>query len=642
MTKDSRDVTTPRMIKPISPANPATARRPLRTAAVITSGFWGDRQRVNAAASIPAGWHWLEKSGALPNFLAVGAGASDLFIGEVNQDAEAYKWVEAASYEVARADEPELRRQLDVAVAAIVAAQAPDGYLHTWHQLNPGEPRFSGLREGGPDETYTAGHLLHAAIAYHRATGDRRLIDAALKLAACVKDQLFDPDLTMVTGHPGLEMGLVELYRETSESWLLELAAHLVNVRGHGVLGSHRFGSSHYQDYLPIRELPVLAGHAVAGLYLMCGATDVAVETGDDDLLASLCRIWDATVATRAYITGGLGSRPKAEDFGDDYELPSESSYCETCAAVAMVMWSWRMLVATGEKKYSDTIERTLHNGVLVGVSLEGTHFRYDNPLQVSGGHRTPAERARGERSEWFELACCPPNVMRLIASLGHYLANTSGSTLFIEHYASSEIDWDDSTVVMDSNSPWEASTTISYRGEDRAGTIAFRVPGWARSPLVDGAAATAVDGYVRVSRDWTDGDVVVIEFDQSPRFMVANPRVDDLRGAAVIEDGPLVYAIEEVDNPFALDDVRLSGDGSDFRAVWNDSLGVRSLTGTAGLQDPAPWGPELYRPLKDTTNDVRPVLPISLTAIPYFAWGNRGACAMRTWVPLASTGTRP
>lgn len=611
---------------------------PLSPGACIQGGFWAHRQAQNADVSLVEAWPWLELSGALPNFRAVAAGGVG-HRGEANQDAEVYKWVEAASYEVARTGSQDLRSLLDEAVQAIAGAQREDGYLHTWYLLTPGTVRFSGLRTGGPDETYTAGHLLSAAVAHHRATGEHTLLNTARMLALCLDTELFTPQPTAVTGHPGLEAALVELYRETGDVHDLRLAKHLIDARGHGQLGTHRFGSSHYQDDVPVRDALALTGHAVAGLYLMTGATDVAVEAKDTELLAASERLWDSVAQERSFITAGIGSRPKNEDLGNEYELSPDSAYCETCAAVGMVMWSWRLLLATGRSKYADMIERVLFNSLLVGVSLDGMTFRYDNPLQVRGGLHTRAEERALSRTPWFDLACCPPNLMRLVASLGHYAASMgSDDSLRIHQYFDGVIPWSDAAEVeVRTSYPWAGRVVLTYRGAQMVGAVEVRVPAWSRNTRVE-VAGQPVDGvsrgtYLRLDRHWQNGDSIVVDLDIEPRLVRAHPRVDAVRGCVVIERGPLVYCIEQVDNPAPIDDLRVGSGLTGLTQHHDDNLGVTTLTFDTRRVDLAGWTNVLYSDVRDLATAATE--SAIATAIPYFAWGNRGTGPMRVWIPV-------
>jgi DUF1680 family protein len=616
------------VLRPIAPRRSVPAT-PLTVPAQIDGGFWADRQRINSNESIREGWVWLERSGSFVNFATVARGGGG-FLGEANQDAETYKWVEAAAFEVARnPDDSELRGWLDQAVDVILTAQEPSGYLHTWHQLHPDAAHFDGIDHGGPDETYTGGHFLHAAVAHARSTGETRMTDAALRLARHLEAEYFSADSVAVSGHPGIEMALVELYRQTGEPDILDLADCIVRRRGHGWLGGHRFGSSHYQDYAPIEELPVLTGHAVAGLYLMSGATDVAIETGDSDLLAALESIWERTVERRMHITGGIGSRGKNEDVGDDYELNPDSAYCETCASIALVMWSWRLLVATGRMRYADVMERALLNGVLVGVGRDGRTFRYDNPLQVRDGHRTPAEISAATRAEWFELACCPPNLMRLIASIGHYVATVDGEALTLLHFMDGIVPWGDGFLDVSTQYPWSGEIEITYRGPARERTLRVRRPSWAAAVTLDGAEP-AVD-TLDLRRRWSDGDTVTVVIEFAPRWTVAHPGVDALRGAVALENGPIVYCVEQVDTIEQVDRLRVDPPSADL-CPSSDERGFVTLSGTALVE--IDWESPLYRPWSPGGVGRSP-RTAPFTAVPYMDWGNRGAGAMRVWLPL-------
>lgn len=629
---------------PVAPSPGALGSlQTLDAAARITGGFWSTRQAINGSVSLRLAQRHLEGSGALPNLRRLATGARGGHQGEMNQDAEVYKWLEAASYEVARTDDTGLRADLDAVVGTIVAAQDPDGYLHSWHQLQGRHDAFrEGLRTGGPDETYVAGHLFHAAVAHHRATGDHRLVDVAERLADRVGQGLGAIGPGAVSGHPGIEMGLVELYRLTGAERHLALAVRLVADRGHGWLGDHRFGSSHYQDYLPLREMPTLTGHVVAALYLACGATDVAVETHDDVLLSVIERQWQAVMGHKAYLTGGLGSRHRNEDLGDDFELPPDRAYAETCASVASIMWSWRLLLATGRPRYADAIERTLFNGLLVGVSLAGDAFFYGNTLQVRSGHRTPADVRALRRSDWFWLACCPPNLMRLLASLGHYVATGDASGVQVHQLADGHIDWPESSARLEvrTDYPWGGRVALRHSGEPALGrTLSVRVPAWATGARVwmgDLPSDVSPGAYATIVRDWRDGDQVILDLPLAGRYTVAHPRVDAVRGCVAVERGPLVYCAEQQDQTADLDDLAVDPSAPPADATADPVLGVVPLHVTAAMRDPGAWVGHIYRPLQEAASD-RPGrrARTRLRLIPYFAWGNRYPGQMRVWLPV-------
>ena len=378
--------------------------------------------------SIPAGWNRLHEAGNFHN-LELAAGRSTG--GYVNDlpflDSDVYKWLEAVAW--AFADPAldsslavRLRQQLGETERLLRDAQQPDGYLDSHFQVRyPGE-RFVQLQWG--HELYCAGHLIQAAVALHRTTGDPGLLEVARRVADLVVDAFgTEPGkVDGVCGHPEIETALVELYRETGAEPYLERARYFVDRRGHGLLGDGRFGRHYWQDHVPVRDAASVEGHAVRQLYLLAGVADVYVETGDASLLQALERLWAEMVASKTYLTGGIGAHHSDEAFGDPYELPNERSYCETCAAISSIMFSWRMLMITGEAKYADLVERTLYNGFLAGLSLDGQRYIYANPLQVREGHMARGDDHDYQRVDWFHCACCPPNVMRTLASLEHYV----------------------------------------------------------------------------------------------------------------------------------------------------------------------------------------------------------------------------
>src|SRR5215217_1836492 len=357
---------------PVRPvAADMTRLRPLTTGQ-ITGGLWADRRRVNRNVSVPGGWDRLQDQ-----------------LAETEQ--------------------------------LLRASQQPDGYLNSYFQVRfPGE-RFVQLQWG--HELYCAGHLIQAAVALHRTAGHSGLLEVARRSADLIVDAVgAEPgQIDGICGHPEIESALVELYRETGDERYLNQASYFIDRRGHGLLGDGHFGRHYWQDHLPLRDVPSAEGHAVRQLYLLAGAADLYLETGDDTLLVALKRIWAEMVATKTYLTGGIGAHHKDESFGEPYELPNERSYCETCAAISLIMLSWRMLMITGEAKYADLIERTLYNGFLAGVSLDGQRYIYANPLQVREGHVDRGVDGDYQRVTWFRCACCPPNVMRTLASLEHY-----------------------------------------------------------------------------------------------------------------------------------------------------------------------------------------------------------------------------
>jgi DUF1680 family protein len=427
MAQSAATATTVAAVVPTAGAT--AALRPIGATDVrLTGGFWAERARINREATIPAGFEQLQAAGTLQNFRLAAQSARDGYraLGIMFDkpfpflDSDVYKWLEGAGWELGRAPDARIRAMADEAIGLVEAAQRPDGYLNTFVQvLTPGN-EYRDLQWG--HELYCIGHLVQAAVSWHRALGDDRLLLVAERACASVERELGPAGREGIDGHPEIEMALVELFRVTGERRWLEPATSFIDRRGRGWLGEGRFGRAYWQDHLPVREAPAAVGHAVRQMYLDSGAVDVAVETGDDALLDAVHRRWRDMVATKTYLTGALGSRHKDEAFGDPFELPPDRAYAETCAAIASTMLAWRLLLATGDPACADLIERTVYNAVLPSLSTEGTAFFYVNPLQRRT-HRTWTAAGEGERAPWYACACCPPNLMRLVGSWHQMLA---------------------------------------------------------------------------------------------------------------------------------------------------------------------------------------------------------------------------
>lgn len=425
--------------------------------------------------------------------LAAGRAAGDYVNDLPFLDSDVYKWLEAVAWAFADpalhsslADR--LRQRLDETERLLRDAQQPDGYLDSHFQVRfPGE-RFVQLQWG--HELYCAGHLIQAAVALHRTIDDADLLEVARRVADLVVNTFgTEPGkVDGVCGHPKIETALVELYRETGAEPYLAQARYFVDRRGHGVLGDGRFGRHYWQDHAPVRDAASVEGHAVRQLYLLAGVADVYAETGDASLLQALKRLWAEMVASKTYLTGGIGAHHSDEAFGDPYELPNERSYCETCAAISSIMFSWRMLMITGEAKYADLVERTLYNGFLAGLSLDGRRYIYSNPLQVREGHVARGDDHDYQRVEWFHCACCPPNVMRTLASLEHYVVLGSDTRAVLHQYLSGRytagVAGGEVWMEVTTDYPWDGTVTIRL-AEAPAGRweLALRVPHWVEQP---------------------------------------------------------------------------------------------------------------------------------------------------------------
>ena len=629
----------------------------------ITGGFWADRLRINRERTIPHGFGELQRAGNLNNLrLAAGAVGRYRSLGQAIGlefpflDTDVYKWLEAVGWELGRAPDPVLAAAADEAIALVQAAQRPDGYLNSFVQVVAPGREYQDLAWG--HELYCVGHLIQAAVAWQRALGDERLLAVAVRAADLVDRVLGAQGREGVDGHPEIEMALVELYRATAERRYLELAARMIDARGHGLLGRGRFGPAYWQDHAPVAEATSVAGHAVRQLYLDCGAVDVATELGDAALLAAVHGRWREMVATRTYLTGGVGSHHLDEAFGDPFELPPDRAYAETCGAIASVMLAWRLLLATGDPECADVIERAIYNGVLSGVSLEGTSFFYDNPLQRRTV-RAAAATGHGERSSWFPCACCPPNLMRLLGSLEQYLATTDDAGIRVHQFATAEIGAEMAggavRFAMRTEYPWDGRVVVEMiETPETPWALALRVPAWAQGSTIrlgDGEgkgerrALEAGAYWSSGPREWNAGDTVTLELELRPRVTTPDPRIDAVRGCVALERGPLVYAIESVDLPdgVALEEIRLEPGvrpspvprpdidggmlGLDLPAVRRRFAGSDRPNGEPGQVD------GVVEDAGDGAGDTA----VALRAIPYFAWANRSVEAMRVWIPLRS-----
>ena len=475
-------------IAAVVPSRGASRLRPIDAAGIrVTGGFWGERLASNRTRTIPHGLEQLEASGALGNFRHAARG-SGRYVGGLDDagltfpflDSDVYKWLEAAGWELGRAPDPTLADGAGSVIALIEAAQRADGYLNTFVQLSGHEP-YQDLQWG--HELYCIGHLLQAAVAWQRALGDERLMTVAVRAVGHIDAALGEGQREGIGGHPEIEMALVEAYRTTGRDELLALARLFVERRGHGLLGDGRLGRRYWQDHEPVRVAPTVAGHSVRQMYLECGVVDVAVETADDELLAAVLRRWEDMWATRTYLTGALGSRHRDEAFGDPFELPPDRAYAETCAAIGSVMLAWRLLLATGEERFADAIERTLYNAVLSGLSLDGSAFFYTNPLQLRD-RSVVTGTASARRQSWYPCACCPPNLMRTLSTFEQRLATTDDHGIQLHQLASGD----------HRHRAWGSARPVAGRDSDAlAGFAPGRGGGGAVDALVARGPGTAV-----------------------------------------------------------------------------------------------------------------------------------------------------
>ncbi|SEB59968.1 hypothetical protein SAMN04489806_1240 [Paramicrobacterium humi] len=625
-----------RIATPVAPSTGAL--RPLALTDVrIDGGFWGGMQELNARAIIDNCEAWMERVGWIGNFDAAVEGRLPADrTGREFADSDVYKLLEAMAWEIGRAGSENLDARFRAIVARIAPVQEADGYLNT-HFGRPGQaPRYSDLEWG--HELYCYGHLLQAAVARGRTRGDDEFVELARRAADHVCEVFGPEGILRVGGHPEIELGLVEFGRYTGQRRYIDQAALFVERRGHGTLADIEFGRSYFQDDVPVRDTTVFAGHAVRALYLAAGAVDVAVETGDTGLADAVEAAYARTVARRTYLTGGMGSHHEGESFGVDFELPSDRAYSETCAGIASVMLSHRLLLQTGDSRYGDLIERTLYNVVATSPAADGCSFYYTNTLhqRVPGTvppNDTPSPRASSSlRAPWFEVSCCPTNVARTLASLGAYVATTSDDGVQLHQYVNGSLDAhiDAGTVRLrlDTDYPVHGSIRVEIlESPDAEWALSLRVPAWAEgATLAVGAdAATAVEtGTVTVRRAFAAGDVVQLELPMAARWTEPDPRIDALRGQRAVERGPLVMCLESIDAPELdnVDEARVTGTLRDIEGAV--SVGLRRLATRDG-----DWP---YSTTAETRLGDEELVPL----VPYNTWANRGPSTMRVWLPRA------
>jgi DUF1680 family protein len=579
----------------------------------------------------------MERLGWVGNFRAATEGRlPNDRSGVVFTDSDVYKMMEAAAWEVGRSGSPDADRRFSELTTVIAPVQEEDGYLNTVFG-RPGQPdRYSDLEWG--HELYCYGHMLQAAVARARTGHTDEFVEVARRVADHVCHTFGDGGIERVGGHPEIELGLVEMARLTGEERYLNQAKLFIDRRGHQTLADIHWGRSYFQDDVPVRDQVAFTGHAVRALYLAAAAVDVAVETGDEDLLEAIIHQWEQTVARRTYLTGGMGSHHDGEKFGEDFVLPPDRAYSETCAGIASVMLSWRLLLATGETRFADLAERTLLNVVATSPSPDGRAFFYANPLhqRVPGVVPSPdfvSNRAASSlREPWFAVSCCPTNVARTFASLAGYLATTDDSGLQIHQYADSRISTmfgDGRRVGVEVSTAYPDDGAISIRVTETDGSpwaLTLRIPHWSSESwlTVNGERTKAGPGPATVDRSFSVDDVIRLDLDMTPRWTWPDPRIDSVRGCVAVERGPLVLCVESVDLPHeqSVDLLRVDP-GSDLE----ESDGVVTAGGSLLSFADQPW-PSV--PVLTGRSEV--TIPLT----PYHDWANRGPSTMRVWMPVA------
>ena len=610
------------------------------TAVCFTDRFWLPRLETNRQVTIPYDFEKCEETGRIDNFAKAAGLMEGPHEGIFFNDSDVFKVVEGAAYSLSLHPDPELEGYLDDLIKKIAGAQENDGYLYTARTIDPeavdseqeGLERWSNLRVS--HELYNVGHLYEAAVAYHQATGKRTLLDVALRNAELI-DSVFGPDkIRDVPGHQEIEIGLVKLYRMTGERRYLELAKFFLDQRGQpdrGNLQTNFDLPGYMQDHRPVTEQREAVGHAVRAAYMYSGMADVAALTGDEAYIAALDTLWQNVVSRRMYITGGIGSRHHGEAFGEDFELPNAKAYAETCAAIANAMWNHRMFLLHGDGKYLDVLERTLYNGFLSGVSLQGNTFFYANPLSSDGAWAFNV-RVGAVRSPWFDCSCCPTNVVRLLPSLPGYTYAHQDDRLFVNLYIGGNATIPlarEVKLTQETNYPWSGAVKLTIDpSEPTEFALHLRIPGWARNEPVpsdlyryldrpdapvtlrvngEPVAVESNQGFAVVRRNWRSGDTVELDLPLPIRRVMSHENIEDNRGRVAVERGPLVYCAEGIDNGGAALDLALPDDAP---------LVVERDEGLLG--------------------GMTKICSDGVTLIPYYAWSHRGAGEMNVWLARA------
>lgn len=576
----------------------------------IDDDFWNPRLKAHASQTLQVCIAQMQDSTKrISNFEKAAGLKKGKHEGIYFDDSDVYKAMEGIAYSLINNPNKEYEDLLDKWIGLIAKSQRPDGYLNTFYTLNGLDQRWTNMEK---HEMYCGGHMIEAAVAHYQATGKKTFLDVAEKFADHL-DNTFGPGKRhWVPGHEEIELALVKLYHATGEKRYLNLARWLLEERGHGygkggIWSNPKAGPAYCQDDVPVSEITDIKGHAVRAMYLFAGMADVAAEENIPEYVEALKRVWEDVVYRNMYVTGGIGSSRHNEGFTEDYDLPNKTAYCETCASVGMVFWNNRMNLLTGDAKYADVLERSLYNGVLSGISLEGDLFFYVNPLESDGDHH---------RQRWFGCACCPSNVSRFIPSIGSYVYSKNDRELFVNLYLgnTAELEMGQTKIKLQQTTdyPWAGKIGLDINPSSPVSfDLKMRIPGWCKSfrASVNDEMLPAVDtdGYLKIQREWRRGDKVTLWLDMPAELVAADPRVKENTGKGAVQRGPLVYCLEQADNG-SLDEVSI-GQHAQFSV----------LQGTGKLEG--------MNILKTRSHNRE------LTFIPYFAWDNRDAGKMKVWI---------
>lgn len=574
----------------------------------INDNFWSPRLSKHVSATLPVCIDQIEnQTGRIRNFENAAKGEGE-HSGIFFDDSDVYKALEGMAYSLINNPDPELEKKADEWIDKFAAAQQPDGYINTFYTLTGLDKRWTNMDK---HEMYCAGHMIEAGVAYYQATGKRKLLDVCIRMTDHMMSQFGPGKRHWVPGHEEIELALVKLYQTTQEQKYLDFAYWLLEERGHGhgTMGDEgKWDPVYYQDIVPVRRLTDISGHAVRCMYLYCGMADVAALKNDTGYIAAIDRLWDDVVHRNMYITGGIGSSRDNEGFTEDYDLPNLNAYCETCASVGMVLWNQRMNQLTGDSKYIDILERSLYNGALAGISLGGDRFFYVNPLESKGDHH---------RQEWYGCACCPSQLSRFLPSIGNYIYASSDDALWVNLYIGNtgqiRIGETDILLTQETDYPWDGSVKLTIStSQPLEKEIRLRIPNWCKTYdlSINGKRINVSEkkGYA-VIKDWKSQDVIALDMDMPVEIVAADPHVKENFGKRAIQRGPLVYCMEEIDNPEYFDQIQLSPSTTFQTAFVSDILnGIKTIKTNGRAQ--------------------------SATFIPYYAWDNRKAGKMRVWIP--------
>jgi DUF1680 family protein len=621
-------------------------------AVTIEEGFWSKRRKTNVDRSIPTMRAELEEHGRMDNFRRLVGKSTAPQKGPYYSDSDIYKWTEAVGWVLQSGDRPELRDVSASMIREVVAIQEPSGYLNTYYQGDRGSLRMLPHEQEVGHELYCLGHMLQGAVAYYRATGDSTLMDAGAKFVDNYLIPNYGPgpnQKPIISGHPEIEMSLIELYRTTGKRQYVDLAGYILHGDERATIQPRAI--VYMFCGIPFVSRTKLEGHAVRAMYACCGATDYYLETGDQTYWKTLNILWEDLSKRQMYITGGVGARSQGEAFGEPYELPNEQAYGESCAAIGNMMWNWRMLAASGEARFTDVIERALYNGINSGMSLDGTTYCYRNPLAFDPSNY---DKARGEqiRNPWYDTTCCPPNLERTFGSLPGYFYGTSKDGLYVHLYDNSSLDWHLENglpikVQQKTNYPWDGEVRLTLNPAQAADFIFYlRIPGWATGARV-AVNGKAVEGarpgeYLPIQRNWKPGDTATLNLPMTTEIVASNPRVSEDAGRVALRRGPIIFCMEQLDqlDGVALSDISIHLSermGKDFHDEYLAALldGVVVLHHEGEASETPSASEALYMPADPAPPKTRPA---KLTLIPYYAWANRQPSQMQVWARYRRT----